>query len=90
MGVVSIVIQDPLNPLYPAMKDEFQFEPLNFTQKFLNSTAKVLCPGKLLSCQCPLHVPEKPEVRRCQVRTVRPMGHSILTRYEKAKSTENL
>jgi hypothetical protein len=29
-----------------------------------------------LSCQCRLHVPEKPEVRRCQVRTVSRMGHS--------------
>jgi hypothetical protein len=78
MEVVSIVIQQqhPLNPLYPVVKDEFPFRPLNFTQKRLNASAKILRPGKLLSCQCHLHVLEKPEIRRCQARTVRRMGYS--------------
>jgi hypothetical protein len=40
--VVSIVIQHPLNPLYPVVKDEFQFRPMNFTQKFMNASEKVL------------------------------------------------
>jgi hypothetical protein len=40
---VSIVIQHPLtlNPFYPVVKDEFQFRPLNFTQKFLNASEKI-------------------------------------------------
>jgi hypothetical protein len=62
MEVVSIVIQHLLNPLYPVAKDEFQFRPMNFTQKFLNVSEKILWHGELLSCQCHLHVPEKPEV----------------------------
>jgi hypothetical protein len=61
--VVSIVIQCPLNPVYPGMKDEFQFRPLNFTQKSLNASEKILWPGELLSCQYRFHVPEKPEVK---------------------------
>jgi hypothetical protein len=40
MEVFSIVIQHPLNPLYPVLKGEFQFRPLNFTQKFLNASEK--------------------------------------------------
>jgi hypothetical protein len=76
MEIVSIVIQQSLNPLYPLVKDEFQFRPLNFTEKFLNASAKILWPRELLSCRCRLHVPEKPEIRRCQVRTVRWMGYS--------------
>jgi hypothetical protein len=35
MEVVSIVIQYPLNPLYPVVKDEFQFRRLDFAQTFL-------------------------------------------------------
>jgi hypothetical protein len=31
-----------LNPLYPVVKDEFQFRPLNFAQKFLNANEKLL------------------------------------------------
>jgi hypothetical protein len=31
--VVSIAVQHPLNPFYLVVKDEFQFRPLNFTQK---------------------------------------------------------
>jgi hypothetical protein len=76
MEVVSILIQHPLNPLYPVVKDEFQFKPLNFTQKFLNTSQKILWPGELFFSQCRLHVPEKPEVKRCQVRTVKWMGYS--------------
>jgi hypothetical protein len=34
-----------LNQLNPVVKDEFQFGPLNFTQKFLNASEKILCPG---------------------------------------------
>jgi hypothetical protein len=76
MEVVSIVIQHPLNPLDPVVKDEFQFRPLNFTHKFMNTTEKILVPGALLSCQCRLRVSEKPEARNCQVRTVGWMGYS--------------
>jgi hypothetical protein len=61
MEVISIVIQHPLNPLYPVVKDEFQFRPLNFTQKFLNASEKILWPGELLFCLCRVHVLEKPE-----------------------------
>jgi hypothetical protein len=67
---------DTGNPPNPVVKDEFQFRPLIFTQKFVNASEKILWPGKLLLCQCHLHVPENPEVRRCQVRTVRRMGSS--------------
>jgi hypothetical protein len=73
--VVSVVIKHSLNPLYPMVKDEFQFRLLNFIQKSLNASEKILWPGKLLSCQCRLHVPEKPKVRKYQVRTVRWMGY---------------
>jgi hypothetical protein len=76
MEVVSIVIQRPLNPRAPVVKNEFEFIPLNFTQKLLNASEKILWSGELLSCQFRLHVPEKPEVRRCQVRTVRSVGYS--------------
>jgi hypothetical protein len=65
MDVVSIVIQHPWNPLYPVVKDEFQFRHLNFIQKFLSASEKILRPGEPLSCQCRFHVPEKPEVRMC-------------------------
>jgi hypothetical protein len=40
--IVSIVIQHPSNLLCPVLKDEFQFRPLNFTQKFLNNNRKIL------------------------------------------------
>jgi hypothetical protein len=66
MEAVSIVIQRPLIPFYPVVKDEFQFRSLNFTQKFLNvlnASEKILWPRELLSCQYRLHVPQKPEVR---------------------------
>jgi hypothetical protein len=76
MEVVSIVIQHSLNPLYPVVKEEFQSRLLNFTQKFLNTSEKIICPGELLFCQCHLHMPEKPEIRRCQVGTVRRVGYS--------------
>jgi hypothetical protein len=76
MEVVSTIIQHPLNALYPVVKDEFQFRPLNFIQKYLNASEKILRPGKLLSYKCRLHVTETPEVRRCQVRTVERMGYS--------------
>jgi hypothetical protein len=61
MEGVSIVIQHPVNPHYPMVKDEFQFRPLNFIQKFLNASEKILWPGELLFSQCRLHVPEKSE-----------------------------
>jgi hypothetical protein len=67
MKVVPIVIQYTLNPLPPMAKDEFRFRPLNFTQKFPNADAKILWPGELLSCQCRLHVPEKPETKSQKV-----------------------
>jgi hypothetical protein len=67
MEVVSIIIQHPLNPPYPVVKDEFQFKPLIFTQKFLNASEKIIWPGALLSCQCRSHVPEKSEVRSQKV-----------------------
>jgi hypothetical protein len=54
MEMVSIVIQYPLNPLYPVVKDEFQLRPLNVTQKFLNTSEKILWPGELLSCSLKL------------------------------------
>jgi hypothetical protein len=63
MEVVSIVIQHPLNPFYPVVKDEFQSRPLNFTQKYLNTSEKILWHGELLSCQSGLHVLDKPEIR---------------------------
>jgi hypothetical protein len=44
MEIVSSVIQHPLNPFYPRAKDKFQFRPLNFTQKFLNASEKILWP----------------------------------------------
>jgi hypothetical protein len=65
MEVVSIVLQHSLNRLYSVVKDKFQFRPLNFTQKFLDASEKIVWPGKLLSCQCSPNMPEKPEVRRC-------------------------
>jgi hypothetical protein len=65
-----------LNPPSPVVKDEFQFRPLNFTQKFLNTSEKILWPGELLSCQFHPHVPEMPEVKRCQARTLRQMRYS--------------
>jgi hypothetical protein len=46
MEVVSIAIQHPLHSLYPVVKDEFQFRSLNFTQKFLNASEKILWPGE--------------------------------------------
>jgi hypothetical protein len=58
MEVISIVIQYPLNPLYPVAKDKFRSKPLNYTQKFLNVSDKILLPGKLLSCQCRVHLSE--------------------------------
>jgi hypothetical protein len=61
MEAIFIVIQHPLNPLYPVVKEKVQLRPLNFTQKLLNASQKILWPGELLSCQCRLHVPEKPE-----------------------------
>jgi hypothetical protein len=67
MEVVSIVIQRPLTLLYPVVKDGFQFRRPDFTQKFLNASEKILWPGELLSCQCRLLVPEKPEVRSRKV-----------------------
>jgi hypothetical protein len=76
MEVVSVVIKHPLNLLYSVVKDELQFRPPNFTQKFLNASEKIFWPGELLPGQYGLHVPEKPEVRRCQVRGVRRMGYS--------------
>jgi hypothetical protein len=76
MEVVSIVVQLPLNPLYPVVKDEFQFRPPSFTQKFLSASEKALWPGEPLSCQCRLHVPEKSKVRMGQIRTVRRMEYS--------------
>jgi hypothetical protein len=74
--IVSIIIRCPLQPVYPVVKDELQFRPLDFAQKFLNASEKIPWSGELLFYQCRLHVPEKPEVRRCQVRTVRWMGYS--------------
>jgi hypothetical protein len=64
MEIFSIVVQHSLIPLYPVMKIEFQFRPLNFTQKFLNASDKILWPGALLLCQGCLPVPEKPEIKR--------------------------
>jgi hypothetical protein len=51
MEAVSSVIQHPLDLLDPVVKDEFQFRPLNFNQKFLNASEKILWAGELLSCQ---------------------------------------
>jgi hypothetical protein len=76
MEVISIIIQYSLNPFHPVVKDKFQFRPLNITQKFPNASEKILWPGELLFFECRLHVPEKPEVRRCQVRIARQMGYS--------------
>jgi hypothetical protein len=56
MEITFIVIQGPLNRLYQVVKDEFQFRPLNFTQKFLNASEKILWPGELLFFQYCLHV----------------------------------
>jgi hypothetical protein len=67
MEAISIVIQESLNPLCPVVKDELQFRSLNFTHKFLNVSEKIVWSGELLPR---LHVPEKPEVRRCQAGTV--------------------
>jgi hypothetical protein len=75
MEVVSIAIQQSSNPFDPVVKNEFQFRPLNFTQKFLNASEKILWPRELLYYQCRLHVPEKAEVRRCHIRTVTRMGY---------------
>jgi ABC-type dipeptide/oligopeptide/nickel transport system ATPase component len=47
--VISMVIQNPFNPLYPVVKGEFQLRPLNFTQKYLKASEKILWPGELLS-----------------------------------------
>jgi hypothetical protein len=78
MEVIFIVIQHPLNPLYPVVQNEFQFRPLDFTQNFLNASGKILWPGELLFCSCCLHVPKKPDVRRCHVRIVRRMRFRII------------
>jgi hypothetical protein len=59
MEVVSVVVQQALNPFYPVVKDKLQFRPLNFTQTFLNASEKILWSAELLSCQCRLHVPRK-------------------------------
>jgi hypothetical protein len=48
MEVVSIVIQHPLNLLYP-LKNELQFRLLNFAQKSLNASEKIIYPRELLS-----------------------------------------
>jgi hypothetical protein len=45
MEIVSIAIQHTLNPFYSEAKDESQFRPLNFTQKFLDGSEKILWPG---------------------------------------------
>jgi hypothetical protein len=50
MEVVFIVVQHPLNPLYPVVKDKLQLRPLDFTQKFLNASENILWPGESLSC----------------------------------------
>jgi hypothetical protein len=42
MELASIVIQHPLNPFSPVVQAEFQFRPLNSTQKFLNASEKIL------------------------------------------------
>jgi hypothetical protein len=42
LEVAFIVIQYPLNPLYPVVENELQFRPLNFTRKFLNASEKIL------------------------------------------------
>jgi hypothetical protein len=76
LEVVSIVTQNLSNPLYPVVKDEVQFRPLNVTEKFLTASEKILWPGEPWSCQCRLHVPEKPEVRMCQLRTVTRMRYA--------------
>jgi hypothetical protein len=76
MEAISIVIQYLLNPLYPVVKDKFQFKPLNFTQKVLNASEKIVWPRELLPWHCRFHIPEKPKPRRCQARTVRWMRYS--------------
>jgi hypothetical protein len=43
--LLSIVIQHPLNLLYLVVKAQFEFRPLNFTQKFLNTSETILWPG---------------------------------------------
>jgi hypothetical protein len=52
--IVSMVIEHILNLLYPVVKDQFQFRPLNFTQKFLNVSEKILWPGNYCpAVMCP-------------------------------------
>jgi hypothetical protein len=76
MEVVSIIIQHPSNPVYPVVKDEFQFRLLNLTQKFMNAREKILWPrGTVVLPMPPSCIRktknQKPELRRCEVRTVR-------------------
>jgi hypothetical protein len=76
MEVISIVSQHASNALDPMMEDMFQYGPPNVVQKRLNAIKKILWRSELFSCQCALHRAEKPEVRRCQARTVGGMGNS--------------
>jgi hypothetical protein len=64
MEVVTIIIQHLSNAFDIVVEDIFQFRPLNFIQKRLNSIKKIYWRSELLSCQCALHVIEKPEVRK--------------------------
>jgi hypothetical protein len=56
--VVSIVIQHPLNTLCSMVKDELQFRPLNFNQKFVNASEKILCPGNFYPASAPFIYPK--------------------------------
>jgi hypothetical protein len=59
MEMVSIIIQYPLNPLDPVVKDEFQFRPLNLTQKTLSASEKIFWSGELLFARAGSNVNEK-------------------------------
>jgi hypothetical protein len=73
--VVSSVIQRPSKALDPIIKDRSQFRPLNFVEKSLNASKKNLWSSELLLCTCAHPVAERPETRRCQVRTISGIVH---------------
>jgi hypothetical protein len=69
MEVVSIVIQHPLSPPYPVVKDGFQFRPLNFTQTFLNASEKLFWPGNGCPASAAFMCPKSQKVpsQECKV-----------------------
>jgi hypothetical protein len=88
MELVSSVMQHILKALDPMVEDMFQFGPLTLVQRRLNAIKQIWWPSELLFCQCAFHVVENPQVRGCQVRTIRRMGTRRMS--FSAKSSQKL